>query len=117
MTTFQDGPARGQTLQLKRTPFLLRVVECAGKIDALDQPEDTPHAAEKIYVYEWAAKPMGGVHIRASGGRGGFFGMADYKLSPEQPPDDVVRDNGKWVTWCETNVEAKRRYDFFMSIK
>ena len=37
MTTFQDGPAKGMTLMLKRTPVYLRVVCSLGKVDALDQ--------------------------------------------------------------------------------
>lgn len=116
MTTFQDGPAKGARLMLKRTPFFLRVTQEDDKFDALDQPGDNPRPMEKVHVYEWAEKPVGMMHIRASRGSG-FYGIAIYKLSQEQPPEAVVRDNDKWNSWCMSNVEGKRRYEFFMSIK
>lgn len=47
MTTFIDGPAKGQTLMLRRNPVYLIVTEENGKFDALDQLEDAPKPTEK----------------------------------------------------------------------
>ncbi len=99
MTHFIDGPAAGQTLMLKRAPLYLRVVEKNGAWDALDQLEDTPDPAEKIYAYERVGKP-GQVHINQGSGRGGWFTMAEYSLVADQPGDVVMRDPESWRKWC-----------------
>ena len=63
MTTFQDGPAKGKILMLKRAARFLRVVvDGSGTVDALDQLDDQPGADEKIYAYEITARP-GMMHI------------------------------------------------------
>lgn len=89
MTTFQDGPAQGKTLMLRRCPFFLRVVTKRGEIDALDQIGDTPSPAESIHVYlRQPGAAMNAIHLNT--GRkpgGGWFARADYKLSPVQPPE------------------------------
>lgn len=111
MTTFNNGPARGKLLSLKRAPFFLRV--CVGpilddtdhdnaKIDALDQPHDEPSKHEQLFAYRLTAKP-GHIHINARGGKGGFFPLADYTLVDTQPSDAVMRDRKTWVQWCEAN--------------
>jgi hypothetical protein len=108
MTIFEDGPAKGKTLMLRRAPFLLRVVECRGKFDALDQETDEPAADEKIYVYELTALP-GGMHIRASRGCSGFYTTANYKLCVDQPPEATIRGRADWVKWCDSNQAAVAR--------
>lgn len=110
MTTFEDGPANGQTLMLKRAARFLRVVECAGKFDALDQPEDTPHSAETIYAYEVIEKPCM-CHLNAGGGRGGFYPVAMYRFIPEQPSDADMRDTDKWAYWCDERAKSHPRND------
>ena len=62
MTTFIDGPAKGQHLALKRAPRFLRVVVADGKWDALDQIEDEPRPGELVYAYE-VHGPVGSCHI------------------------------------------------------
>ena len=102
MTRFNDGPAKGQNLMLKRAARFLRVVEENGKWDALDQREDTPKPTETIYAYTIVGEP-GMSHIHASGGRGGFYTIANYRFVTPQPADSEMRDNNAWRTWCHNN--------------
>lgn len=99
MTRFQDGPAAGQTLMLKRAPIFLRVTECKSKWDALDQPGDGPRLDEKLYAYTLVAKPgaafIDGPKIR------GCYPISDYRYFVPQPMDDLMRDNDLWQYWCE----------------
>lgn len=104
MTTFKDGPAKGQRLMLKRAVTYLRVVECDGKWDALDQPSDEPTKAEKVYAYKITGQP-GHCHINMGRGRGGFYPIAEYAICLTQPPDDVLRSRSAWCAWCEANAE------------
>jgi len=99
MTTFKDGPANGKSLMLKRSPLLLRVVISGGNVDALDQLEDRPARGETCFAYVLAARP-GACHIRLSGGRGGFYPMAEYQMSPVQPSQKVMHDETLWREWC-----------------
>jgi hypothetical protein len=99
MTRFEDGPAKGQTLMLKRSPQFLRVAEAGGKWDALDQFEDTPEPGEKLHAYERHGE-AGGCHIRASGGRSGFYTVASYRHCAEQPAQEQMRDQDAWRDWC-----------------
>lgn len=100
MTSFLDGPAKGQSLSLKRSPVFLRVV-CkvapeSGKLgpwDALDGPD------EVILVYR-LAQNHGACHVHQSGGRGGFYPISTYALSPHQPSDHILRDVNQWQKWC-----------------
>ena len=107
MTTFQDGPAKGQSLMLSRAVMFLRVVELAGKFDALDQPDDKPAGGEKIYAYEIASTPRM-CHIRASGGRGGFYPIVEYRFIQEQPADADMRTTERWRAWVMQRVEGKK---------
>lgn len=98
MTTFQDGPAQGQRLMLKRAAMFLRVTECNGKWDALDQLNDRADHHEKLYAYRIVGVP-GHCHINASGGRGGFYPVATYQFYDPQPTDSQMRDTGEWANW------------------
>lgn len=112
MTTFSDGPAKGQTLMLKRSPLLLRVVQSfnTGQFDALDAPNDTPAENERIFAYHMV-EFRGMVHVNRRGGGSGFYGMATYALIPDQPTDEIMRDNEKWKAWkpCESILDQLRR--------
>lgn len=100
MTSFLDGPAKGQVLGLKRSPYFLRVVQDAkGTWDALDQLHDRPSLDEKVYVYV-LVESHGMVHLRMAKGSG-FYSLAQYKLYPEQPADEVMRGYNRWPAWCE----------------
>lgn len=102
MTQFEDGPAKGQTLMLRRATRFLRVVEADGKFDGLDQLEDTPAANEKIYAYQITGHHCM-CHIRADKGRSGFYQMCTFKLVENQPTDSEMRDNEAWAKWVHAN--------------
>lgn len=104
MTTFVDGPAQGQHLMLRRAVRYLRVTEAAGTWDALDQETDTPLLQEKLYAYELVGE-VGHCHIRASGGRGGFYPIMRFRLCVPQPIEETMRHNDRWQIWCvHTNL-------------
>jgi hypothetical protein len=109
VTRFEDGPAKGTILQLHRAPFFLRVTESGGKFDALDQLEDTPRPDEKLHAYK-AHGERGMCHIRASGGRSGFYAIATYKLVEPQPTDAQMRDNAAWSEWCHAQPEVMAQH-------
>jgi hypothetical protein len=102
MVTFIDGPAAGQNLMLRNGPFFLRVTRAGSKFDALDQPGDHPMRDEEVFAYV-IAEPPSRCHIRASGGRGGFYAIATYKLVNPQPDRLDLFTNHNWGEWCEEN--------------
>jgi hypothetical protein len=107
MTTFQDGPAKGQTLLLRRAPYFLRVtVDATGKWDGLDQPDDNPMPAEMIHAYHLVREP-GMCHIRATGGRGGFYPIAEYQMVTTQPELRDMETTDRWRAWCFANRPQK----------
>lgn len=106
MTKFQDGPAKGSTLMLKRTPIFLRVTEVLGVFDALNELDDVPRPEEKLYCYKFAVH-RGNAHINAGRGRSGFYPMVDYAICDRQPTDAQMRDNKSWAAWCDSQPEAK----------
>ena len=105
MTTFIDGPAKGQTLMLRRAPLYLRVVRhsITGEWDALDQIKDRPAVHEEVTVYE-RREVQGTVHINYGGGKGGWYQRAVYELAPTQPETAIVRENARWQSWCRAQV-------------
>jgi hypothetical protein len=106
MTNFLSGPAKGQHLYLKRAPRFLRVTEDGGKFDALDQLEDYPKVTERLFAYEIVGMP-GSCHINRSGGRGGFYTVATYKMVEPQPTDVQMRVEADWKKWCYGQLETK----------
>lgn len=99
MTTFQDGPAKGKTLMLKRAPVFLRVTELLGEIDGLDQLTDEPEPGETLHAYVLTEKPG---HMHLNTGRkpgGGFFPIAVYKLVADQPNQSTMKETGAWQAW------------------
>lgn len=98
MTSFNDGPAKGNTLMLHRAAKFLRVTEEGGKFDALDQLDDRPKPTEKLHAYE-LAENLGGCHINARGGRGGFYPMVKYRYVDPQPSDAEMRTEDAWDKW------------------
>jgi hypothetical protein len=104
MTTFTDGPAKGEVLALRRAPLLLRVVQSAvkGEWDALDQLADTPTPREKVHVYRRVGKAQW-VFWRP----GGRFAWASYSYEPVQPPADVTRDTAAWQAWATERAAVR----------
>lgn len=112
MLTFTDGPAAGKTLMLRRAARFLRVTQRRFKLgmtdpqsefDGLDQPEDTPSSDEALYAYH-TTKIEGTAHMRFSGkakGASGMYPIAEYRFVDPQPDDATMRDNKKWIAWCE----------------
>lgn len=109
MTKFLDGPAAGQVLALKRAPVYLRVVQGRKEWDALDQLGDTPAAHERIHVYR-LKENRGTVHLNCGRrGASGFYEMADYAYSADQPTDAVARDTDAWRGWCRMKQAVERQ--------
>ncbi len=111
MTRFENGPAAGQVLQLRRSPLYLRVTEYAGKIDALDLLADVPDARETIIAYR-KVSDGGTVHVDSRDARTGrrigqWFSCATYALALEQPDDATLRDTARWQAWALAQVKGK----------
>jgi len=105
MTSFLNGPAQGKTLQLKRSPHFLRVVEANGKWDALDKLSDKPEKHETLYAYEITGT-AGQVHIYGTK-ISGWYSLANYKFIASQPTDAQMRDAATWRQWCMDNAPKK----------
>ena len=104
MTTFLDGPAQGEALQLKRTPVYLRVVQNGPVFDALDQLGDEPEETELIYVYQitgpvqaWTLTPQGRIPV------------ATYRHVQPQPHDQQVRLTHCWRAWTERQSQLHQQ--------
>lgn len=106
MTTFIDGPAKGQALALRRSPMFLRVVRKGEgpTWDALDQPEDTPYDDEYVFAYK-LSKDLGVCHLNRGGGRSGFYKIAEYSFIQPQPPFHILRNTELWRGWCGTQIQ------------
>lgn len=115
MTLFLDGPAHGKSLELERTPLLLRVClrfestdliggERVDDVDALDQLDDEALKNERLYVYRLKDKPgvafIDGRDPKTGGRVGRRVSLASYRLNRVQPPDDVMRDRARWQAWA-----------------
>jgi hypothetical protein len=98
MTQFENGPAAGETLMLRRCPRFLRVVQHQGEWDALDQWEDTPEPDEEIYAY--VRQGEAGSCFIDGRGCSGMYAFGTYKFSLEQPTDEIMRDTMSWQKWC-----------------
>ena len=107
MTTFEDGPAAGQTLMLRRSPLFLRVVtdpKHKDRFDALDQIDDKPEEFENLTAYVRIGR-VGYAFVDFSGKekhKSGRYTYATYVVVPasDQPEDNVMRDNFLWQAWC-----------------
>lgn len=102
MTTFIDGPAKGQNLMLQRTPMLLRVVTENGKWDALNAVGDEPRPGEQIFAYVMS-ELHGHCHVNRGRNGSGFYSIAAYRLAPVQPSQEEMRDRTAWTEWCNAN--------------
>lgn len=106
MVKFLDGPAEGQVLALRRAPLLLRVVrDQAGEFDALDQLEDEPREGEAITVYRRIGEAAR-VHLKMRKGSG-WYQLAEYRVLPVQPLDQVARRREGWQAWARTAARVQ----------
>jgi hypothetical protein len=96
MTTFIDGPAKGEVLHLKRAPKFLRVTQNGLVFDGLDQLGDEPEETELIYVYQ-ICEPVAGMITTTRG----VFPIARYRHVQPQPEDHQVRLTHCWRAWTE----------------
>lgn len=115
MTRFLDGPARGQTLMLKRAPKFLRVTRddkhsLSPVWDALDQVDDTPMQGESLFAYQCKGTPTM-CHVNIRGGKGGFYPIAEYELCQVQPTDDEMRSTSAWQAWCHRMILPDPTWD------
>ena len=87
MIRFEDGPAKGTTVNGCRYPPFLRAVQDkkTGQWDACEQPGDSPRKQEQPMVY-----------LRV----GHSKECATYRLSKRQPDEATMRDNDLWQAWC-----------------
>lgn len=104
MTTFIDGPAKGQVLQLKRAPIFLRVVQNGCSFDGLDQIGDEPEETEIIYVYQIMERPAG--HVSTAKGT---YPIARYRLFDPQPLDSQIRQDHAWKGWTQRTWDTLKR--------
>lgn len=108
-TMFHDGPAKNVTLNLGRTPLLLRVTRSRTKKtwDACNELEDEPFEDEEIFAYLLVDGPTR-AFVRRSGGGGGLVVIAAYRFLEPQPADADMRSNDAWRTWCSANDPRKK---------
>ncbi len=99
MTTFLDGPAKGQMFRLRNAPLYLRVTRDTRNLidgwDALDEWTDRPESHEELFAYQRVG-PSTWMHVRARGG-GSVYRGGEYRLVDPQPDEATMRQN--WTTW------------------
>lgn len=99
MVRMEDGPAAGAAYRLRRAPLFLRLVRGRGEDwSALEQLDDAVQEYEEVAVYRRAGRPAV-VHVdyrrgRGNGPRSEWLLVAGYRVCPDQPADEVVRDTG-----------------------
>lgn len=110
MITFRDGPAKGQTLQLRRAPFLLRVVQAADRSwDALDQLDDKPKRNEQIIVYQLDPQTLTRYHLSCGRwGGSGWYMSGEYFVLEPQPDEEHLRETDAWRRWATQQTEVSK---------
>lgn len=115
MTKFEDGPAKGQVLMLRRAPLFLRVAHTAQRVDpspwdALDQLSDEPRSCETFYAYRCTGR-HGNAFIDFGGKKkhlSGMYTSATYEYYEEQPPQEIMANNEEWRAWCRKEQRESR---------
>jgi hypothetical protein len=103
MSRLVDGPAAGTSLVNARAPWFLRIViDESGKVDCLDQFEDTPRADERVYVYETVpGTATGPALVRlARPSRCVWMQMGEYHHRPDVDGEQL-RETDSWRAWCQ----------------
>lgn len=110
-----DGPAAGARLPLHRCPVYLRVVidRRTGKIDALDQLDDTPRAGEAVHVYQGDPATLfalrSDIIVCVRGEHGGLAAAATAKGEYHYLADvdgEQLRGTGTWRAWVLERVRT-----------
>ena len=110
MITFEDGPAAGAVLDLRRAPVFLRVVidRKTNEVDALDLVNDLPTLGEDVHVYRRIGKAEA-YHLKCSPpAASGMRSRAKYQLYDEQPADHVGRSRRSWEEWVMFQWEKEQ---------
>ncbi len=107
MTLFNDGPAEGVTLLLRRAPLYLRAVRApSGEWDALDLLDDRPEHNETIVAYVRVGEPTH-LHVCVRPRSSRSFSGGSYTAVTPQPSDEVLRDQAQWQAWTREQVAAQ----------
>jgi hypothetical protein len=106
---FLDGPAAGRSLDLRRAPFLLRVVvdRATGAVDALDQLVDEPGDGEDVHVYVLAAPPQR-AHVCYRGSKkrqSGWWEFGIYRHLADVDGEEL-RETDTWRAWARDRHAA-----------
>jgi len=110
MTKFQDGPANGVVLLLRRSPLFLRVVHAEGSEawDALDRTEDILKRNESVYVYKRIGQACR-VHLNLGRkGGSGYYALVDYAWAEPQPDEGTMRDTEAWRAWAPAEYKKTK---------
>ena len=109
LSRFLDGPAGPTSLANGRSPVFLRVViDPAGKVDCLDQLEDTPAKDETIHLYELVPGTDHGraLVMLARPRRCVWMASGDYRHRPDVD-GETLRETSAWRAWVEREAEAR----------
>lgn len=103
--TFMGGPADGVTLNVDRTPIMLRVGN-SGCVNRVLNNTQSPEVGETLHAYIMDRRPSTGFwdgRDPETGRRtGGQYSQATYRLCSLQPADWT----GSWNDWCDENKTA-----------
>lgn len=108
---FLDGPPEivAASLTLQRTPEYLRVVVAPdGKVDALDQLDDTPREGETIYAYRrLGTAPSGEAFVCGRGqGASGCYQIVGYGHTEEIHPTALAATD-RWQSAVKSALKAR----------
>ncbi len=103
--TLSGGPADGVTLEVDRTPIMLRVASCSSLHRVLNSDQQ-PREGETVSAYVMCQMPSTGFwdgRDPKTGRRtGGMFSHAKYALCELQPGSTALH----WAQWCDANKAA-----------
>lgn len=113
-----DGPAAGTHLALRRAPVFLRIVidRRSGKVDALDELDDTPREGEGLHVYQGDRDTLfafrSDVYVCTSDKRGSLTAAGLAKGTYRHLADvdgEQLRDTAAWRAWVLERVATVER--------
>jgi|GEM_PF-2209605 hypothetical protein len=109
----EDGPCAGR-YSARRSPYFLRAVRDTtnGKVDLLDQLDDTPRPTERVHVYEAFPGTISSdlrlaltiVCPPPTGASGRYWYRADVE-------GEQLRDTDAWRTWARAQPAKEKLRD------